>query len=49
MPEDNDTSQSLADAAAEKLQELSKLSGAAFDRAYAQNEAAYHLTVNRVE
>jgi putative membrane protein len=34
-PEDNDTSKSLAGAAAEKRQELSKLSGAAFDKAYA--------------
>jgi putative membrane protein len=25
---------------------LSKLSGAAFDKAYAQNEVAYHQTVN---
>jgi putative membrane protein len=45
-PEDNDTSKSLAGAAAEKRQELSKLSGAAFDKAYAENEVAYHQTVN---
>jgi putative membrane protein len=45
-PEDNDISQSLADAATEKRLELSKLSGAAFDKAYAENEVAYHLTVN---
>jgi putative membrane protein len=45
-PEDNETSRSLADAAAEKRRELSKLSGAAFDKAYAENEVAYHLTVN---
>jgi putative membrane protein len=45
-PEDNETSRSLADAAAEKRQELLKLSGAAFDQAYAENEVAYHLTVN---
>ena len=45
-PEDNDTSKSLAGAAAKKRQELSKLSGAAFDKAYAQNEVAYHQTVN---
>jgi len=45
-PEDNDISRSLADAAAAKQQELSKLSGAAFDKAYAENEVAYHLTVN---
>ena len=35
-PEDNDTSKSLAGAAAKKRQELSKLSGAA-----SQNEVAY--------
>ena len=45
-PEENETSKSLADAAAKKRQELSKLSGAAFDKAYAENEVAYHLTVN---
>jgi putative membrane protein len=45
-PEDNDTSKSLAGAAAKKRQELSKLSGAAFDKAYPQNEVAYHQTVN---
>jgi putative membrane protein len=44
--EDNDTSKSLAGAAAKKRQELSKLSRAAFDKAYAQNEVAYHQTVN---
>lgn len=45
-PEDNDTSKSLADAASKKLEELSQLSGAAFDKAYAENEVAYHQTVN---
>jgi putative membrane protein len=45
-PEDNETSQTLAKQAAEKRAELSKLSGAAFDRAYAANEAAYHSFVN---
>jgi putative membrane protein len=44
-PEDNDLSESLAGAAAEQWNELSKLSGAAFDKAYAENEVAYHLTV----
>jgi putative membrane protein len=47
-PEDNDSSRSLADAAAEKRLELLKLSGAAFDKAYAENEVAYHVTVNGV-
>ena len=45
-PEDNDTSKSLKAEAAKKHEELSKLSGAAFDKAYAQNEVAYHQTVN---
>jgi len=45
-PEDNATSQSIAAQAAEKRVELSKLSGAAFDRAYAENEVAYHTMVN---
>ena len=45
-PEDNDTSKSLADTASRKRAELSKLSGAAFDKAYAENEVAYHQTVN---
>jgi putative membrane protein len=44
-PEDNDLSESLAGAAAEQQKELSKLSGAAFDKAYAANEVAYDLTV----
>jgi putative membrane protein len=41
----NELSESLAGAAAEQQKELSKLSGAAFDKAYAENEVAYHLTV----
>jgi putative membrane protein len=45
-PKDNDSSRSLTDAAAEKRRELLKLSGAAFDKAYAENEVAYHVTVN---
>ena len=45
-PEDNGTSKSLAAAASKKREELSKLSGAAFDMAYAENEVAYHQTVN---
>jgi putative membrane protein len=45
-PEDNATSQALSKAAAAKLAELGKLSGAAFDRAYVENEVAYHKTVN---
>jgi putative membrane protein len=45
-PEDNATSQSLTKDAAAKLAELGKLSGAAFDKAYVDNEVAYHKTVN---
>ena len=45
-PEDNDTSRALTKQASEKSVELSKLSGAAFDRAYVANEVAYHKTVN---
>ena len=45
-PEDNATSKSLTKGAADKLTELSKLSGAAFDKAYVENEVAYHKTVN---
>jgi putative membrane protein len=44
-PQDNAISQSLAGAGAEHAQDLSKLSGAAFDKAYAQNELAYHVFV----
>ena len=45
-PEDNDTSKALAKAAGDKREELSKLTGAAFDKAYVDNEVAYHKTVN---
>jgi putative membrane protein len=45
-PEDNATSKSLFKEAADKLAELSKLSGAAFDKAYIDNEVAFHKTVN---
>jgi putative membrane protein len=45
-PEDNDTSKSLSKQADEKLAELGKLSGAAFDKAYVANEVAYHKVVN---
>jgi putative membrane protein len=45
-PEDNDTSRALTKQAADKAKELSALKGAAFDKAYAENEAAYHKTVN---
>jgi len=45
-PEDNDTSKALAQAAADKRTELAKLDGAAFDKAYVENEVAYHKQVN---
>ena len=45
-PEDNPTSQSLLSQAATKRSELAQLSGSAFDKAYAENELAYHQFVN---
>jgi putative membrane protein len=45
-PEDNDTSKALAKQAADKRAELAKLSGKAFDKAYIDNEVAYHKVVN---
>jgi putative membrane protein len=45
-PQDNDTSKTLSKNAADKLAELGKLSGAAFDKAYVANEVAYHKAVD---
>ena len=45
-PEDNDTSKTLSKQASDKLAELDKLDGAAFDKAYVANEVAYHKAVN---
>ena len=45
-PEDNDTSKALVKQAEEKNAELTKLTGEAFDKAYVDNEVAYHKTVN---
>lgn len=45
-PQDNDTSKSLLKQAAAKNAQLSKLDGAQFDKAYVENEVAYHKTVN---
>jgi putative membrane protein len=45
-PEDNDTSKALTKQATAKRDELAKLNGAAFDKAYIDNEVAYHKTVN---
>jgi len=45
-PEDNDTSKALSKQAADKRAELAKLSGNAFDKAYIDNEVAYHKAVD---
>jgi putative membrane protein len=45
-PEDNATSQGLSKQAKATLDRLAKLNGAAFDKAYINNEVAYHKTVN---
>lgn len=45
-PEDNPTSQALKKDADAKLAQYAKLNGAAFDKAYADNEVGYHKTVN---
>jgi putative membrane protein len=45
-PQDNPTSQSLVKAADAEHKTLEGLSGAAFDKAYVDNEVAYHQTVN---
>ena len=45
-PEDNDTSKALLKQAEANRAELEKLSGAKFDKAYADNEVAYHKAVD---
>ncbi|KQY16826.1 hypothetical protein ASE23_23270 [Rhizobium sp. Root73] len=45
-PEDNDTSRQLTKAAADERDKLAKLTGSAFDKAYVENEVAYHKQVN---
>jgi putative membrane protein len=45
-PADNPTSQALTKAAAAERAKLAKMSGAAFDREYVNNEVTYHKTVN---
>ena len=45
-PEDNPVSKSLADGAAKQSAKLDTLDGAAFDKAYVDNEVAYHKAVN---
>ena len=45
-PEDNPTSQSLKKQADATSNKLASLNGAAFDKAYVDNEVAYHKAVN---
>ena len=45
-PEDNDTSKALVKQADAERAKLAGLSGAAFDKAYMENEVAYHHSVN---
>jgi len=45
-PQDNPTSEALTKAATAERDKLSHLSGAAFDRAYVDNEVAFHKTVD---
>jgi putative membrane protein len=45
-PQDNPTSKAIAKGQADERAKLAKLSGKAFDKAYAENEVAYHKTVN---
>jgi len=45
-PEDNSTSKGLVAKADAERAKLAKLTGAAFDKAYAANEVAYHKSVN---
>lgn len=45
-PEANDTSAALTAAAEAQHRRLAGLEGAAFDRAYVENEIAFHRTVN---
>jgi putative membrane protein len=47
-PQDNFLSKQLNDQANEVVKELSQLSGAEFDRRYAENELAYHKAVNKL-
>jgi len=45
-PKDNDTSKALVKGGQDARAKLSKLNGDAFDKAYIDNEVAYHQTVN---
>lgn len=44
-PEDSDTSKALKDGGAKNMANLKGLKGAAFDKAYIDNEVSYHQTV----
>jgi putative membrane protein len=44
-PEENPTSQQLTSGGADAKQRIGAMSGAAFDKAYVDNEVAYHQTV----
>jgi putative membrane protein len=46
-PQDNPTSQSLVKQADAERKKLSSLNGAAFDKAYVENEVAYHKEVDQ--
>lgn len=47
-PQDNAFSQSLLKGAHDQLAKMAQLNGHAFDKSYAENELAYHHTVNHV-
>ncbi len=47
QPQDNDTSRALARQAEAETKRLEGLNGAAFDKAYAEHELAYHRQVNQ--
>lgn len=46
QPQDNETSKALTRQAEVETRKLEALNGAAFDKAYAENELAYHRRVN---
>lgn len=46
QPQDNFLSQQLNQQSDQKVEEMSALNGAEFDKAYAENELAYHQAVN---
>lgn len=48
QPQDNFLSQALQEGAAKMIDELTALRGDAFDKRYAENELAYHKSVNEL-